>query len=315
MKHFKGLFLGLSLFFLGACNSSGLADETYDVTSDDVNYTLQLPKGWETQKDYQEEYNEAAVFGGKDTGSNSYMFIRTKNSQALTQKELQKTTTESVKEIYQLDKITAADFSDGEIPVVKYELSGYFKKKPVTVYLYYLAFKDQVVNVTFYAPKDNNQSREKQLDETVLSIEREGGAATTDATSQQETKDNVVANDQMTVTLTGYDRIEAEDKQLVVIRYVVKNKQATAITPAIWDELVDVTQNQQKLTQSSLTQSSSMPALDYLLSVRKQPIEENQALESAVVYELVKDSQADVLFTFDQTAFPKQTVIHLPITK
>lgn len=315
MKKVRAIII-LCLFMLVAgCSKQTLSGTKAKFSDDEYNYTFQLPKGWKSQEDYKTLYNEAAIFGAEDDNSNSYMFIRTtKKNEADVDKFKQKKAKE-LKKAYDLHDIYEETFKVADFPVVAYTFQGAYDNEIVFVHDFYVMLDQKLVEFTFYSATEGNyEERAKRFEESVKTLSEEVKTIKTTESLSPNSNNQKVENNEAAFTLTGYKIVTAsENKEVLIIRYIFKNKQDTPTAPNMWDSVVQIEQEGKKLSKSSLTESEEATDLSYLLEVGKTPISKNESVESASVYDLPSSTLSDIIFTFDQEKFEESEPIHLLI--
>lgn len=313
MKQLKEIIFCALLFLLTGCAHQELSGKKEYFSKEGVEYSFNLPTGWNGQEDYQEQYNEAAVFGAQDTTSNSYMFIRVRGIEEPKKNTLEKKAEKLVKESFGVEPASSKKLTLDNQPALRFSFKYVFKQKPVWVSAYYILQKQHLVEYIFYTPQDNQESRRTTVfDQSVATLKLEH---TTETTSKQSPeKLNKIENDSYVFDLTGY-KIVSENKQqnLLIVRYVFKNKSEVKKSANLLETLVTVKQDDKVLENSPITEHTQAEDLAYLLENGKQLIGKNDSIESAVVYKLNDQSLSNIIFLFDKEQFKGQKEIIMPI--
>lgn len=317
MKQLKGIIFCTLLFLLTGCAQQALSGEKAYFSKEGVEYSFNLPDGWKGQEDYQEEYNEAAVFGAEDTTSNSYMFIRVRDRADLKQQALEQKAKKLVKESFGVDHVPAENVGGDDPVALRFSFKYVFKQKPVWVSAYYVLQKQQVVEYIFYTPQDNQENkRTKVFDQSVATLALESATKKSTTSEQASEKKNKMENDSYVFDLTSYKVISENNQQnLLIVRYVFKNKTDVKTAANLWETLVTAGQDGKTLNSSPITEHTQAADLSYLLENGRQLIGKNDSIESAVVYQLAGHSLTDITFSFDKEQFEGNTEIIMPIKK
>ncbi|OJG73987.1 hypothetical protein RV12_GL000335 [Enterococcus quebecensis] len=284
---FKGI-LGCFLFLiLVGCQKDRLNKKSDTFSSNGSDYSFQLPSGWEIQEDYQDELNEAAVFGAEDTNSRGVMFIRTQKSESMNETQLKEETKKSLSKYYKLEAGKVETFEVNGMPAIHYLMPSVYKKKAVWLDMYFVTTKTQLVNFQFYRSKDNNAEQQQQLiRESVKTLKQlNDDQKTVDSNYPTLENNQKLENEQVSIQLTGN---KIEDNQLI-LRYVVTNKSSKELLPRDeWQKMFTIEELGKKLLMSDQPKTNDSE-LDYLLACGKQPLLAGESVESAVIYSLQSD--------------------------
>lgn len=315
MKKRIGIIILCLFILLTGCSKQKRSEHNASFSDDEYNYSFQLPKGWKSQEEYKNLYNEAAIFGAEDENSKSNMFIRTtKKNEADVEKFKQKTKKE-LKKIYELKDIYEESVEVEDFPAVAYTFQGSYDNEIVFVHEFYIILDQKVVEFTFYSATEGNyENRADSFVESVQTFHIIDQKNKTTETVSTNSNNQKIKNEEVSFTLTGYKIISGpEKKRLLIIRYVFANNLDKPNYPNLWSTVVRVEQGGEELKESSITESGEASDLEYLLKVGKRPVSKNDSVESAAVYELVGSSTSDVLLIFDADQFEESKPIHLPI--
>ncbi|MGX7244588.1 PsbP-related protein [Enterococcus quebecensis] len=286
-RMFKGI-LGCFLFLiLVGCQKDRLNKKSDTFSSNGSDYSFQLPSGWEIQEDYQDELNEAAVFGAEDTNSRGVMFIRTQKSESMNETQLKEETKKSLSKYYKLEAGKVETFEVNGMPAIHYLMPSVYKKKAVWLDMYFVTTKTQLVNFQFYRSKDNNAEQQQQLiRESVKTLKQlNDDQKTVDSNYPTLENNQKLENEQVSIQLTGN---KIEDNQLI-LRYVVTNKSSKELLPRDeWQKMFTIEELGKKLLMSDQPKTNDSE-LDYLLACGKQPLLAGESVESAVIYSLQSD--------------------------
>ncbi|ALS01894.1 hypothetical protein ATZ33_11035 [Enterococcus silesiacus] len=316
MKQLKGVIFCTLLFFLTSCVHPKLSEEKEYFSKEGVEYSFNLPAGWKGQEDYQEQYNEAAVFGAEDTTSNAYMFIRVRDRAGLKENTLEKEAKKLVKESFGVDPTSLENIKLDDQAALRFSFKYVFKQNPVWVSAYYILQKQHLVEYIFYTPQDNQENKRTVFDQSVETLTVESITEQTTTSEQASEKIHKIENDSYVFDLTGYKIISENNQQnLLIVRYVFKNKSDIKVSANLWETLVTVEQDGTIVNKSPIAEHTQAEDLSYLLDNGKQLIGKNDSIESAVVYQLNDQSLSDITFSFDKEQFKGKTEIIMPIKK
>ncbi|MEI5990869.1 hypothetical protein A5881_002374 [Enterococcus termitis] len=315
MKKGRRIIILCLFIVLAGCSKQNLSETNEDFSDDDYNYTFQLPKGWRSQEEYKNLYNETAIFGAEDKNSKSYMFIRTTKKNETNVAKFKQKTEKALKKAYDLKDIYDETFEVDDFPVIAYTFQGSYDNENVFVHDFYVILDQQVVEFTFYSALEGNyEKRADRFAESVRTFSIVDRKSKTTESLPSNSNNQIIKNEEVSFTLTGYKIVTGpQNKRLLIIRYVFANNMDKPNFPNMWNTVVHVEQDGKELKESSITENEEASDLGYLLKVGKSPVSKNDSVESASVYELIDSSTADVLFIFDDNQFKDSKPIHLPI--
>ena len=311
-----GITCMLLFIFLAACQNNRLSDVDVSFESKDLSYTFRLPKDWETEEDYQNVFNKAAVFGAVDTNSISRMFIRTEQYEENVSEEKLKQAAKEQLEKYH-EELTAEPevFQANDYTGVYYKGEDLYKRKPVWLHLYFVAVGNQVVEFQFQSPKDQSDKKRQELfRQSVQSIAveskgQESSAKESQALVQTPKK---AENDQLSFQITGQKVAKQKNGETVlIIRYVCTNKGEEAIVPEKrWQKAVTV---QQGAATLNVTDDLG-EEVSYLRQAGSESLAASKTVEAAAVYSL-PDETANIRLVFAKDLFPNKEALELTINE
>lgn len=288
-----GLVLLLLIFISGCSAKLSEKKETFDTKG--IEYSFQLPSTWESASDYKVTYSNEAIFGAKDTKSNSTLVVMAGRKESIDLDGFGKRIRKELKKQYNYKNesdIFMKEFKVGKYQGYKYTLDTTFDKRASWLHLYYIETEHGMVQLNFYSAKDGNyEKRAEIIDESARSVKevKDQGAEADDD------EDSVVfENDDLSLSLTGVMNVAGESKQkLLALRYTVTNKTKNqSITADQWDTLIQVNQNGETLTEGKLAKDNSILDIPKLIQQKAKEIAPGGTLEGVTLYELKDDSDA-----------------------
>ncbi|WP_086314549.1 hypothetical protein A5821_002129 [Enterococcus sp. 7F3_DIV0205] len=292
------------MILLTGC-SKNLSKEATTFSGQGVTYEINLPSSWKTDEAGKEAYNRQAVYGGEDTKSNSHVFILTYLKSEVNRQDFAKKTRVELQKRYNYKELSGVYMQEYQInkqPAVKYTLNTKFKDKDVWAHFYYVETSHGFVEMIFYSANDGDyKERSKIIDASVETLvekdAKAGDSLTTEQTEDSEGGDEIkIENENMSILIDGVMKLPDGDKNsLLVIRYRFTNKKEEAMIPEENQKLITATQAEQVLTKGNLSKEN--PELDVKELIKKgaEPVEKDQMVEAAFVYELANDDKRVVL--------------------
>ncbi|MGX7263467.1 DUF5067 domain-containing protein [Enterococcus crotali] len=306
----KNLCLLVGLLLLSACQKTTLQKESLLFSANESDYRIQLPTSWEEEVNPEETINANAVFGAKDTKSNSLFYVKADSAENLSKEALDKYSKKYLKEYYDLKKNKGEQLVLNNQPVVHYSFEGTYEKKPSWLDIYYVSKENSVVQFFFYSPVDNSHQKRQKLFASSIETLTESKMTETIEKSSGEL-DNKVENDHFSLQVSTYEIDKIAGDQLLIVRFLYKNKTEETHTPIdIWQKYVKVYQNGEVLApkEDILLENHT---LTFLQENSKKTIEKNMVIESIVAYPLEENGNSEVSIEFDTTEFPDKQPLML----
>ncbi|MBO0446716.1 hypothetical protein IGJ55_002221 [Enterococcus sp. AZ170] len=309
--HKKKLYLILVLLiFISGC-SAKLSKKKESFEGKGIEYTFQLPSTWEKSLDYKVTYSNEAIFGAKDTKSNSTLVVMAERKESMDLTDFGNRIRKELKKQYNYKDeadIFMKEFNVGKYKGYKYTLDTTFDKRESWLHLYYIETAHGMVQLNYYSAKDGNyEKRAEIIDDSARSVKEKK-----DNGAESETEDEIVfQNDDFSLTLTGVMNVTGETGQkLLALRYTVVNKtKDQAIKADKWDSLIQATQNGKQLVEGKLANDNSILDIPKLIEQKTKEIPAGNSLEGVSLYELKDDS--DVLLIPNKETF--KTADDVPI--
>ncbi|MGX7148302.1 DUF5067 domain-containing protein [Enterococcus ureasiticus] len=302
----------LLLIFISGC-SAKLSDKKEVFDGKGIEYTIQLPSTWEKTLDYKVTYSNEAIFGAKDTKSNSTLIVMSERKESIELADFGKKIRNELKKQYNYKKesdIFMKEFKVGKYKGYKYTLDTTFDKRESWLHLYYIETANGMVQLNYYSAKDGEyKKRAEIIDESARSVKE-----VKDKGTDADEEENVVfQNDDLSLTLTGVMNVTgAADKKLLALRYTVTNKKKNqSITADKWDTLIQVTQNGKILVQGELAKDNSILDIPKLIEQKSKAVDGGSSIEGVSLYELKDDS--DILLIPDKDIFKNATDVPIVV--
>ncbi|EOH92450.1 hypothetical protein UAW_03115 [Enterococcus haemoperoxidus ATCC BAA-382] len=291
------------LIFISGC-SAKLSEKKESFSGKGITYSVQLPSTWEKSLDYKVTYSNEALFGAKDTKSNSTLMIMAERKDLIDRTDFGERIRKELQKQYNYKKasdIFMKEFNVGKYKGYKYTLDTTFNKRDSWLHLYYIETAHGMVQLNYYSAKDGNyEKRAKIIDESARSVkEIEDKGAKTD----EEEGNIVFENDTLNLALTGVMNVTGEaDQKVLALRYTVTNKaKDQSIKANKWDETIQVTQNGVILAQGNLAKNNSILDIPKLMAQKEEELPAGGSLEGVTLYELKEEG--DVLLVPNKTIF------------
>lgn len=314
----------LSLLLLATGCTAKLSEKEETFSDKGIDYSIQLPDTWETNEESKTVYGEGAVFSASDTKSNSSMYISTQRLESVDLKDFASKTKEQLAKTYNYENVEDLYMNEFEVDgraAYKYTAFTRFGEKEVWAHLYYIETENGFVQLVYYSADDGSyKKRAEIIDESAKSLKQikvtqESWEETTDSSSNTVVDDDSlkVANDTCEFGIKGARVLETKDKkQLLIIRYSIRNLGEAIITPQVFNEWIQAKQGEAVLQKAELPDSEKTTEEGLLVQQQETEISKNMTVDTLAIYEL-NDTDTTVLLDFSDEQFPGQDDIGLPI--
>lgn len=139
-----------------------------------IEYTFQLPSTWEKSLDYKVTYSNEAIFGAKDTKSNSTLVVMAERKESMDLTDFGNRIRKELKKQYNYKDeadIFMKEFNVGKYKGYKYTLDTTFDKRESWLHLYYIETAHGMVQLNYYSAKDGNyEKRAEIIDDSARSV-------------------------------------------------------------------------------------------------------------------------------------------------
>lgn len=303
----------MSIFIIISGCSAKLSDKKEPFEADGIDYQFQLPSTWEPTKDYKTTYNKSAVFGAKDKKSNSSLFILASRKEEVDLNDFGKRTRKELAKLYNYkpEDIYLKESKVGGYKAYKYTLYTTFEDRSYWLHLYYIETEHGFIQLDFYSADDGNyKKRTAVIDSSAYSIKE-----VKDNGPEKEEDEIAFDSPMYNLKVTGVmDLAGDKETSVYAIRYAFTNKGDNGdVTPEKWNELIQVTQNDQVLVEGKAKEDEQVVDISKLLKQRAEKIPTGKTIEAVVVYTL-KDKKSNIELTPSKEIFKDAESVQLTLS-
>lgn len=319
-KNYLSIFLlfSLSLFFLIGCSKEEIEKEKLTIEGEGLEYTLQLPRDWKKQENYQKIYGHQSVFGAEDTKSKSGMSALIFSKGSIDEKDFGKRTRKELAKqngYKKVEDMYMKEYTINEASAYKFTFESRFGEQKVWSHYYAIFTKNGVIEIMFYSAQDAAYKEcSKLIEASMETVKETAFDETENSVIEEDEADKIdVENKQLSAVITGIRTISGEnDTKIFVLRYQLTNLSEQAFKPVEWQKFIELKQNGVTLEKVNLPENTTSYDTKELAEAGNKELEKGKVVESVLLYKL--PGEANIQLTFDKNIFPNQKTYTLLVS-